>query len=176
MNVNTLSIACVMLCSLSTLTFADSIYQTQLKQLTEQRDKALASAAQPINKKYQESLQDLLLRASRSNDTEAVAVIADALKALGTPADTKKTPALPPEAKRYVGRWTITFENGTVIGPRTLNADGTAIPPATWEISDNKLKVHMDGGKVDTFNLPLRGDKLNGVGHDGTPIILKKAR
>lgn len=178
MNVNSLSIASVLLCSFPTLTFADSIYQTQLKQFTEQREKALASAAQPINKKYQESLQDLLLRASRSNDTEAVAAIADALKALGTPDDTKKTPGLSPDAKRYAGRWTITFASGAVACQRTLNADGTVIPsPATsWEISDNKLKIHMDAGKIDTFDLPLRGDKLNGVSWDGIPIILKKAK
>jgi hypothetical protein len=83
MNAKTASIACVALCSLPLLTFAQSLYQTQLKQLTEQRDKALAAAAQPINKKYQESLEQLLLRASRSNDAEAVAAIADAFKALG---------------------------------------------------------------------------------------------
>jgi hypothetical protein len=84
-----------------------------------------------------------------------------------------------PEAakKRYVGRWNVCFENGTVISPRTLNADGTSIPSATWEISDNKLKVHFDNGGMDTFDLPLRGDKLTGVGQDGrTRLILKKVK
>ena len=72
---------------LSTPLFGESIYERELKQLTEKRDKELATATKPINLSYQAALQNLLLRASKNNDA-AIPAIADALKTIGVAAAT----------------------------------------------------------------------------------------
>ena len=84
-------IFCIILACLPTTVYAESIYERDLKQLTEKRDKDLASAAQQINHSYQSELEKLLPRATQSKDVQAITAIAEALKAIGV---TAKTPAI----------------------------------------------------------------------------------
>ena len=57
-------------CIASTLR-AESPFERELKQLREQRDKTVAAAVEPINRKYQVSLDQLLRRATQGNDLQA---------------------------------------------------------------------------------------------------------
>jgi hypothetical protein len=93
---NHVPIACLFLSLLSTPLLAESPYERELKQLTEQRDRALASAAQPINRNYKTSLEQLLLRATQNKDLEANTKIVEALKSIGAAADVPATPASSP--------------------------------------------------------------------------------
>lgn len=87
---------------LSTPLFAESFYERELKQITEKRDKDLATAAKPINRTYQDGLKNLLIRASNSNDA-AIPAIADALKTI---AATSETPtAAPSDAIKFKNKW-----------------------------------------------------------------------
>ena len=61
---------------------AQAPYERELKQLTEQRDRALAAATEPINRRYQVALEELLQRASRNKDLETSLKITESLKQL----------------------------------------------------------------------------------------------
>ena len=68
---------------------AESLFERELKQLRDQRDKAVAAAAEPINRRYQASLEQLLRRATQGNDLETALKIK---QEMGNPAAT--TPAI----------------------------------------------------------------------------------
>ena len=59
--------------------FAESQAERDLKQLTDQRDKAVAAATEPINRRYKTSLEQLLQRAIQSKDLDAAVKIREAL-------------------------------------------------------------------------------------------------
>jgi hypothetical protein len=165
-----------------TILFAQSSYERELKQLGEQRDKALAAAAQPINRNYQAALQNLLLRASQNKDVAAVSAIADALKAIAVATETPAaaTASMPSDTRQYEGTWRIATASGRFIGFRTLNPDGTALdgatPGSSWKIVGNKLNIIKRNGGIDSFDLPLHGDKLNGQGDDKNRLTLTKVK
>ena len=58
----------VLMALFTTAVRAESSYERELQQLTEQRDKAIAAAVDPINRRYQTSLEQLLKRATQGND------------------------------------------------------------------------------------------------------------
>lgn len=74
---------------------AESFYDRELQQLTEQHDKALAAAAAPINRNYQTALEQLLVRTTRNKDLEASAKVVAALRAIGAPAALPTAPEPP---------------------------------------------------------------------------------
>src|ERR1700744_1129807 len=67
------------LISIAPLVFAGSEYDRQLAELTAERDKAISEANEPINRRYQAALQDLLRKATMSNDLDAAVKIKAAL-------------------------------------------------------------------------------------------------
>ncbi len=50
---------------------AESAYERELQQIIEQRDKALASASEPILKRFQTTAEQLLRRATQAKDLDA---------------------------------------------------------------------------------------------------------
>lgn len=62
--------------------YAQSQFDRELSQLREQRDKAIATAADPINRRYQTSLEQLLRKATQSNDLESAVKIQNELKGI----------------------------------------------------------------------------------------------
>ena len=62
-------------CALS----AESQFERELKQISEQRNAAIVTAFEPINRRYQASLEQLLKRATQANDLDAAIKIRDAL-------------------------------------------------------------------------------------------------
>jgi hypothetical protein len=59
--------------------FAASEYDRQLAELELQRDKAIAEASEPINRRHQGLLEQLLRKATQANDLEAATKIKTAL-------------------------------------------------------------------------------------------------
>ena len=77
---------------------AESPIEREFKQLREQRDKTIAAAIDPINRKYQVSLDQLLRRATQTNDLETALKIkqemgASAITATTTPTAKSETTA-----------------------------------------------------------------------------------
>ncbi len=75
---------------LATFLLASAAGQTdtarELKQFQEQREKALAAAAEPINQRYSASLQQLLRRAVQTNDPDTANKVRAELQKLGVTA------------------------------------------------------------------------------------------
>lgn len=61
------------------LAHAESPYERELKDLIEQRDKAIAAATAPINDRFKAAAEQLLQRATRNNDLDAANKINGAL-------------------------------------------------------------------------------------------------
>lgn len=72
--------------------FAESPFDRELVQLSEQREKAVVEASQPINKRYHDALQQVLRRATQANDLDAALRIRKAIQSVATP----NSAALPP--------------------------------------------------------------------------------
>ena len=73
------SIIALVLLSFSTSSFADSPLERELSRLKEQREKALSTAAEPINRRYRDELQKLLRQASDAKDATSAALIVEAM-------------------------------------------------------------------------------------------------
>ncbi len=58
---------------------ADAMFDKELNQLTERKEKEVAAALEPINRRYRASLQQLLDRARKANASDAVARISGAI-------------------------------------------------------------------------------------------------
>ncbi len=65
----TTSIAIVFLASASSI-FAQSLFERDLQQLKDQRDKAITAATDPINRRYKAAVEQLIGRATQSKDLE----------------------------------------------------------------------------------------------------------
>ena len=72
---------------------AESPFEREFKQLREQRDKTVAAAVEPINRKYQASLDQLLRRATQGNDLETALKIKEAMTQVSPGAATSAAPS-----------------------------------------------------------------------------------
>jgi hypothetical protein len=70
----------------TSIVFGQSGFDRELVQLAGQRDQALAVAAEPINRRYKEGLEQLLRRATQANDLDAAIKIRAALTNVSAPA------------------------------------------------------------------------------------------
>ncbi len=66
----TFSIVLIVLTSTSSI-FAQSLFERDLQQLKEQRDKAILTATDPINRRYKVALEQLIGRATQAKDLES---------------------------------------------------------------------------------------------------------
>ncbi len=122
---------------------ADSTYERELKRLTDQRDKEVATAVAPIQKRFQAAAEQLLRRATQAGDLDA----ANRIKAqLVAPA-----PSAEPSLKQLIenSRWDW-FNSADPVGAPAasikFNSDGTGAfnwgDRARYEIiPPNALKV-----------------------------------
>ena len=103
-----------------------------------ERDKALATAAEPINRRYREQSEQLLLRATQANDLDAAVKIK------------REVDSQNPANKLQDTRWSTEAAIG---GTVALNADGSAINPVgakgTWKyIGENKVTIKWDKPQI----------------------------
>ena len=112
--------------------FGDPPAEQELARLTEQHDKALAAATDPINQLYRSALDQLLQKANESNDTELAAKIKDAITRIQSGAKPQKgKPATAEELTAYLAGtvWSISDErpDGKVLYTLTFLKGGTMI-------------------------------------------------
>ena len=102
---------------------AQSLYEDNLKRLTEEHDQAVAAAVEPINRRYQAALEQLLERAIRNKDLEAAVKIKTKLAALTPPSSAPwRKPANAEELKRFLTG--TTWKNNKAGDTLTFLPDG----------------------------------------------------
>ena len=156
--------------------FAASDYEREFEKLTQERDQALAAAAEPIQRRYRTALEALLRRATQGNDLETALRIKQALAGLST-----KLPEAAPRSKsQFVGAWKC--ENladghrGTldILPDGTFSSGGKRL--GQWDVKGKQLILIHDnrGGHSDRFGLPVRAGKLEGKNTMGHNITLER--
>lgn len=131
--------------------FADSGYQRELAELSAQRDKAIAEASEPINRRYQAALEQLLRRATQANDLDAAVKIKDALVSS-------------PLGSRLQGSWI----NKGIKSRIQFTPDGVfkeswndEVQEGQWEaLSDTDVKVTLKKGPVHQYHLSDDGKSV----------------
>lgn len=154
--------------------FAASPLERELAQLREERDKAIAAATDPINRRYQASLEQLLHRATQTNDLDTTNKIkaemtggaADPQAAThfaGGPRSIEKT--LP-------GEWNWEGQNhkswGTFVQNGEYRMDGVT---HGWKVSANgTVTVTRPDKTKATFQLSSDLKTFTGTNFDGQPL------
>ena len=140
-------------------------FDRDLTQIKTARDQALKAAAEPIDRRYRESLEQLLKRTTQGGDLETAVKVKQELETL----QSATQPIQPP-----IGKWL--FRVGTFTFERTLKDDGsmTGGAPGKWYIKDNKLLLEYYTGYIEKFQFPPRAGKLTGKDPKGNTIIGEK--
>jgi hypothetical protein len=137
----------LILLSLAGPILAESDAWRELKQLHEQREKAVAAAVEPINRRYQTALEQLLRRAMQSGDLETAVSIKNELSVLGaTGGDEGKTAF---ELALTSNAWTWTIPGGRSV--LRFKPDGNVVGDwsfkARWAITGSRtVTVHREKG------------------------------
>jgi len=125
-------------------------------QLTAGHDRALANAAEAIDRLYQTALEALLPRATLANDPDAAVRIKQALEKVSAKAN-------------IAGAWNFVNHTDGVKSVVEFKANhafrwnGKHV--GMWNINDKQLIITHDnrGGHQDYYNLPIRDGKLDGT-------------
>lgn len=120
----------VFVCTLSGA--AETAVQRTLKQFQKKREADLAAAAEPINRRYKEALQQLLRSSTQSNDLEGAVAIQAEIDSL--------------VSSKFLGRW---FHHGRkeeyaefAAGGRYKTRWGGGSSEGTWKVTgENELTV-----------------------------------
>jgi hypothetical protein len=146
----------------TTLVMAQLSFERDLAQLKEQRDQAKAAVVEPIERRYQAALEQLLRKATQGNDLETAVKVKEELEKFPSASDPRNTPL------ELIGIWEVT---DTVTGGRAVREFkpsgklvSTDPPGGHWVINGSKLIVtYTDPKEVDTFELPIHNHQLVGV-------------
>lgn len=157
--------ACLFLLPFSA-SLAGTSVEEELKQLQQQREKAVAAAVDPIDRKYQEALEQMLRRALQAKDVEGAIKIQGLLS------------SLPGEvAKQLAGTWTLLASTG-YRAELTFREDGSVsysgASKIPWRVSDGVLLVGSKKGEEDRFILPIKDGALKGNNIHGNALTLTK--
>ena len=161
--------------AVSDVSYGISDTAREFEKVTLERERALAAAAEPINRRYQTSLEALLKRATVTNDLDTAVRIKQVLEKLSA-----KTPAtLSPAIVSVVGPWKFRNNSDGHAGSVEVNADGSYSVDGKiigkWEIKADKLIVTLnEGGHQDTYELPVRSDNLEGRNRLGHALTLRR--
>lgn len=136
---------------LSAFSYAQSQYEKELSQLTEQRDKAVAAATDPINRKYREALEQMLKKAMQASDLEGAIKIKAALEI--APDDVNPFVSIESAIEGTRWLWPIEFAGNTPeeirwisFGPDKVIKHGWYGSPATWrQAKPNVIELTQDG-------------------------------
>lgn len=161
-----LSLVPCLLAPLVTLRAADSPVEQELKVLQEQREKAVAAALDPIERRYQESLEQMLRRALQAKDLEASVKIQEAIS------------LLPKEAtKQLAGTWNLKASTGYA-STLIFRSDGTGSHAGgekfPWRIVGAIVFIGLDDSKADKFYLPIKNGEMKGINVWGNELTLTK--
>lgn len=155
----------VLLFSASPILAGTSV-EEELKQLQQQREKAVAAAMEPIERKYQEALEQMLRRALQSQDMESATKVQGLLASLPKVA-----------ARQLAGTWTMVASTGFK-AEITFKEDGSAsysgVGKIPWRISDGVLLLGSKKMEEDRFLLPVKDGVLRGNNIHGNTLTLTK--
>jgi hypothetical protein len=152
---------------------AQSSYERELAQLKEQRDQAKAAVVEPIERRYQTALEQLLKRATQGNDLDAALKIKEELEKFPSSSDPRNTPL------ELIGVWEVSDKVTKGGALREFKPGGKLVstdpPGGRWSINGNKLVVMFaDPKEVDTFDLPIRNHQLFGTSKLKHPLVLTR--
>jgi len=163
-----LSFAFVVAVSTPPAAGAASSFAGDLAQLSAQRDEAIRAAIDPINRRYQASLEQLLRKAMQANDLETSVKIKEAISALSQNGVT---------AAQMVGTWMERRANAPSV-PRVIKENGTFLHESGrvchWKLDGNKLRLDYGGNRSDVFDLPGENGVLKGVTWNGEKVTLER--
>ena len=150
-------------------------YEREFKQLSDDREKALKAASEPINRRYQTGLEALLKKATQGGDLETALKIRNSLDGL-TGAKVKKPAATNP--REFVGTWEL--RSKAYRGERVLKPDGSVsgspLGAASWTVEAGELKIVYGERFIDAFQLPGDGNRLVGTNTQGAEVTLTKLK
>ena len=154
----------------------DLPFVKELEQLQKQRDKDIAAAIEPINRRYQASLEQLSRKATQANALDAALKIRQASEQISN--------RFPQAAgTEIVGVWVITTLGNGWAKDMEFKADGTLVASwgglgGTWEMTDKELKFTFTEGKetvqTNVFKLPIKDGQLFGIDNGRTKKSLTK--
>jgi hypothetical protein len=152
-----ISIGAIILLIRVTTSDAQTSFERDLATLDEQHDKAIASAIEPIERRYQAALEQLMQRATLNTDLDTALKIKEKLSTLR-----QQSLEAMRKGSAFVGTWQE-LEGGTL----TVLADGTARhsngAAATWGIKENNMVFTWNNGAKHIFPSSQTGNALHGV-------------
>jgi hypothetical protein len=139
----------------------------ELKQLQAQHEKAIAAALEPINARFQQSLENLSRHALQANDVDTALMIKEVISTLPQVA-----------AQELAGRWRLVANNGYTTDV-VLRTDGTGT-----RTDGGRFQWHIDGTTLyldpnltaDKFQLPIKDGKLKGVNNFDNALTLTRMK
>ena len=148
--------------------------EREFDRLTQERDKALASAAEPINRRYQSALDALLKKATQANDLETALKIKQTIERLAA--------QLPDSGSRanaeLLGAWRVQNLADGAKGTYDINTDNTfkmnGRRTGTWEVKKNQLTLRYDRGGFERYDLPTHSGQLKGTNDRNQSLTLTR--
>jgi hypothetical protein len=167
----TLPIFCAALWIGSSAWAADAALERERQQLRSQRDQAVKAAVEPIDRRYQASLEQLLRKAMQNNDLDTAVKIKQDLAALkaGGPENELE--------KQLFGKWRIRNPRNGWTDEWTINPDGTihtGRETHRWVVEGDQFKVKFQAGQTAEFKLPVRNSKLSGKDNKGEELSVER--
>ena len=153
--------------------FAETAYQRELQQLKEQRDKAVATAVEPINRRYKDSLELLLKRSTQGNDLDTALKVKEAMQHLSEGGGKGSAGGDIYSRKETTKAWTGTqwrWDGGSGIQIRAGGEAYVGGERCTWSPEqDGAIKIVNSKQKKATVR--LTGETtFEGTGFDGAAV------
>jgi hypothetical protein len=150
---------------------ADAAFEKERQQLRAQRDAAVKTATEPIDRGYQASLEQLLRKAMQGNDLDAAVKIRRDLAALkvGKPEQELE--------KDLAGKWRVRNTRNGWSDEWTIRADGTIVATGEtqrWNVEGAKLMVTHGKGASTEWDLPVQSGRLKGRDGKGNALTADK--
>lgn len=159
----------------TTSLYAESPFERELADLKAQRDKALAAAIDPINRRYQASLEPLLRRATQANDlTAALKIKAEQGESIPAPAPSDKFDAsIQKVLKTLPGPWDWQGTKVKEWGTFSADARSFKMGPVKYEvkvIAGGTVILTRPDNKKATIHLSPDMQSFTGTNFDGEPL------
>lgn len=150
-------------------TFAESDSAQEFKRLDEEHQKAITAAIEPINRRYQESLEQLLRKATQANDLDTAVRIKEVIGTLAqsAPSRNKSSDAVSSSilGEWYWGEpknWMLFYPNGK---------SSMAGKQHQWEVlSDGTVIVKNPSGEKATLHFDAAFKTFTGINFNGRPL------
>ena len=138
---NTLKLLLVLSCAEAAAN-AETEYERQFKLLTEQRDKAISAAVEPINRRYAASLERLIKRTTQAAQLEKALEIKKELQSL-------KDGEAGANVTGLIGSWSAAYSKGGGSNNVTSSADGkitSSTAEGTWTTEGSRMMIKWGNG------------------------------